>query len=191
MKKTILSLVAVGVLIGGFVLMKDDLQWLSTSVIGQTESTVVLETNLGDIEIQLLSSDAPSIANNFYSLAKSGYYKDTVFHRVINGFMIQGGDFENHNGTGGHAYGGGFLDDEFSPRLSHIRGAVSMANRGANTNGSQFFIVQQDATFLDGKHSIFGQVVNGMETVDRIAQVKTDLNDAPLEKVVIKNISFR
>jgi peptidyl-prolyl cis-trans isomerase B (cyclophilin B) len=191
MKKTIFSLIAIGILIGSFILMKDNSHWLSTSLIRQNESIITLQTNLGEIEIQLLPTDAPRLTENFRLLAKNGFYTDSIFHRVINGFMIQGGDFENHNGTGGHAYESEFLDDEFSPRLSHIRGAVSMANRGSHTNGSQFFIVQQDATFLDGKHSIFGHVINGMEVVDRIAQVKTDLNDAPLEKVTIKKVSLR
>ncbi|MCF7812209.1 peptidylprolyl isomerase [Candidatus Gracilibacteria bacterium] len=161
---------------------------LSASVFKEPSDRIVLQTNMGDIEIRLLPEHAPDIAENFRLLAQDNYYDGVPFHRIIKGFMIQSGDFENFDGTGGHAYGGGLLEDEFSPQLSHVRGAVSMANRGPNTNGSQFFIVQKDAPFLDGKHSIFGQVVNGMDTVDRIANVKTDLNDAPLETVEIKNV---
>ncbi|MCF7917447.1 peptidylprolyl isomerase [Candidatus Gracilibacteria bacterium] len=188
MKKGFLYLILALFLIGGFWFLGGKSEWLTASILEIPESTVTLQTNLGDIEIKLLREEAPSISNNFLSLAKNGFYKDTIFHRVINGFMIQGGDFENSNGTGGTAYGGSLLDDEFSPKLSHVRGAVSMANRGPNTNGSQFFIVQEDAPFLDGKHSIFGQVVSGMNVVDKIANVKTDLNDTPLERITVKNV---
>lgn len=151
------------------------------------DSTVTLQTNHGDIKIQLYADKTPKTARNFYELAKRGKYDDSIFHRVIDGFMIQGGDYENHNGTGGSSiYDGGDFEDEFATGLSNVRGAISMANRGPGTNGSQFFIVHKDAVFLDGRHSVFGQVVEGMEVVDKIANVKTDLMDAPLEKVVIK-----
>ena len=111
--------------------------------------------------------------------------------RVIDGFMIQGGDYEFANGTGGASYWGDELEDEFSPNLSHVRGAVSMANRGPNTNGSQFFIVQKDAPFLDGRHSIFGQVTKGMDVVDKIATTKADMSDRPLEEIIIERVTLQ
>lgn len=153
-------------------------------------TTVTLHMDDGDIKIQLLPEVAPKLSENFWRLADSGKYDGTKFHRVIPGFMIQGGDFENGNGTGGESFWGGLLDDEFSDTVSHIRGAVSMANRGADTNGSQFFIVHQNATFLDGRHSIFGQVIEGMDVVDKITATRTDMNDAPLKDVVIQKVTI-
>lgn len=149
---------------------------------------VTFKTNFGDIKIKILHEDAPKIAENFVKLAESGKYDNTIFHRVIEDFMIQGGDYENHNGTGGQSWTGEYLEDEFSPNLSHKRGMVSMANKGPNTNGSQFFIIHKDAVFLDGRHSIFGEVVEGMDTVDAIATTETNLQDAPVERVVIEEV---
>lgn len=163
---------------------------LSTSLISApAPSTVTLHTNMGDIKIKLFRDEAPEIADNFYKLATAGKYDKTIFHRVIKGFVLQGGDYENSDGTGGEAFDGGFLPDEISETLSHVRGAVSMANRGPDTNGSQFFIVHKDAQFLDGRHSIFGQIISNMSIIDRIARVKTNLSDRPIEPVVIRSIS--
>lgn len=148
----------------------------------------ILKTNLGDIEIQLFHNKVPTIARNFDLLAQNDFYDNTIFHRVIKGFMIQGGDFENFNGTGGHAFDTATIPDEIAPGLSHTRGIVSMANRGPDTNGSQFFIVHEDSQFLDGSYSIFGQVRKGMDIVDTIADMKTDPRDKPLEEVVILDI---
>jgi len=103
--------------------------------------------------------------------------------------MIQGGDFENFDGTGGQSFWGGNFEDEFVEGLSHVRGSVSMANRGPDTNGSQFFIVHKDSQFLDGRHSVFGHVVEGMEVVDKMAQQKTNLMDAPLGDIKILSTS--
>jgi cyclophilin family peptidyl-prolyl cis-trans isomerase len=153
--------------------------------------TVILQTNHGNIEIKLLAEEAPNLVKNFVELAKAQKYDNSIFHRVIEGFMIQGGDYENNNGTGGNSWKNEYLEDEFSENLSHVRGAVSMANKGPDTNGSQFFIVQQDSTFLDGRHSIFGQVTKGMNVVDKIAGEKTDLNDAPLKKVVLEKVILK
>jgi peptidyl-prolyl cis-trans isomerase B (cyclophilin B) len=189
MKKKIFIILGI-VAIGATLYFSGMGQYLKTSLI-QSPSTVILETNLGNITIKLLPEEAPTLVRNFAELAKEDKYDGTIFHRVINGFMIQGGDYENANGTGGMSSVGELLEDEFSQNLSHVRGVVSMANRGPNTNGSQFFIVQQDAPFLDGRHSIFGQVIEGMETVDKIAQVKTGPNDAPIEKVVLFDVVFK
>ena len=160
------------------------------NIIQTTPQMATIKTNFGDIKIQLHPEQAPKMVENFQKLAQAGKYDGVPFHRVIDGFMIQGGDFENQNGTGGTSWTGKDLTDEFSDDLSHVRGAVSMANRGPNTNGSQFFIVQADASFLDGRHSIFGQVVEGMEVVDQIAKLKTDLDDRPLEKAEIESVEI-
>lgn len=152
------------------------------------KSMVTLKTTLGDISIKLYTDKTPITSQNFLDLANDGKYDETIFHRVIKGFMVQGGDFENFNGTGGYSANGGLFEDEFAEGLSHVRGAVSMANRGPNTNGSQFFLVHKDATFLDGRHSVFGHVVEGMDIVDKITEQQTDFMDAPLEKIIIKSI---
>jgi len=152
----------------------------------------VLTTSKGVIKILLLDGHAPEMVKNFTTLAKEGKYDGIIFHRVIKDFMIQTGDFENQNGTGGYSYKGPgtMLKDEIHPDLSHIRGAVSMANRGPNRNGSQFFIVQKDSTFLDGKYSIFGQVYEGMNVVDKIASVETDVRNKPFDDVVLEKVEI-
>ncbi|HEY5713844.1 MAG TPA: peptidylprolyl isomerase [Candidatus Gracilibacteria bacterium] len=156
----------------------------ATSLLKQG-ATVTLQTTQGDIKIKLFTEEAPKNAENFYALAKGGKYNDTIFHRVIDGFMIQGGDYENADGTGGRAYKALYLADEFSEKLSHKRGMVSMANKGPDTNASQFFIVQKDSTFLDGRHTIFGEVVEGMEVVDAIAKARVDEQDRPVREIKI------
>ncbi len=183
----IVSGIAAVALIGGFFYssgMGDNL----LADLTQQEDVVTLETNFGDIKLQIYRKKVPEISKNFISLAKDGKYSGTIFHRVIEGFMIQGGDYENFDGTGGQSYTGKYLEDEFAEGLSHVRGAISMANKGPNTNGSQFFIVQQDSPFLDGRHSVFGHVIEGMDVVDIIAKLKTDLHDAPLEKVIVEKV---
>lgn len=154
----------------------------------------ILYTNFGEIEVELYIEQAPETTKNFIELSKGGKYDNTIFHRVIDDFMIQGGDFENRNGTGGYSYKGPgtSLEDEFNDGLSHKRGTLSMANRGPDTGGSQFFIVQaEDGTpHLDGKHAIFGQVIKGMDVVDKIAGVNTDAFDKPLEDVIIEKIEI-
>lgn len=153
-----------------------------------------LYTNFGEIEIELYIEQAPETTKNFIELSKTGKYDNTIFHRVIDDFMIQGGDFENRNGTGGYSYKGPgtSLEDEFGEGLSHKRGALSMANRGPDTGGSQFFIVQAEdgTTRLDGLHTIFGQVTKGMDVVDKIAGADTDVYDKPLEDVIIEKIEI-
>ena len=175
-----------------------------------------IKTNHGDIKIQLFPEQAPMTVENFVRLAQKGYYDKTIFHRVINDFMIQGGDPKG-NGTGGTSIWNHLFEDEFSRELFNLRGALSMANSGPNTNGSQFFIVQnknmpkryikqmepagypkeiihaykQGGTpWLDGRHTVFGQVIDGMDVVDEIAKVKKDKMDKPLEDVVIITIDI-
>ena len=129
--------------------------------------TATIKTNRGDIVLKLYATQAPNTVNNFVCLAEDGYYDGVTFHRVIKDFMIQGGD-PTGTGRGGPGY---TFQDEFSPTLKHTQpGVLSMANAGANTNGSQFFITHVPTPWLDGKHSIFGQVTQGQDVVDSIEQ---------------------
>jgi|SRR3989338_7699086 len=150
------------------------------------KTKVKLETNHGDIVIELYS-EMPVTAGNFKTLVSKGFYDGVIFHRVIEGFMIQGGDPQG-TGTGGPGY---TIKDEFT-RTSldkNNRGTISMANAGPNTGGSQFFINLVNNGFLDGRHPVFGKVVQGMEVVDEIAKVETDSQDRPLQRVVIEKAS--
>lgn len=188
----------------------------------QGESVAVMETSAGTIRLRFFPEEAPLAVENFLTLAKEGYYDGVSFHRVMAGFMIQSGD-PTGTGTGGKsiytdaAGNRGYFEDEFSDRLFHFRGALSMANSGSNTNGSQFFIVQtselpegqqqamksagtdrravsyyneQGGTpWLDGKHTVFGQVIEGMEVVDAIAAAETDEDDRPVEEITILSVT--
>jgi peptidylprolyl isomerase len=146
----------------------------------EAQKLVKLETNMGTITIAL-APDMPVTAGNFESLVKKGYYDGVIFHRVINGFMIQGGD-PTGTGRGGPGY---VIKDEFTNKNRNDRGTISMANAGPNTGGSQFFINLVNNNFLDGKHPVFGKVVDGMDVIDKIAKVKTDSNDRPNQNVTI------
>ena len=181
------------------------------------DTLAVMHTNMGDIKIKLFPEKAPKTVENFVTHSKNGYYNGLKFHRVINDFMIQGGD-PRGNGTGGESIWGGSFSDEFDPELHNLRGALSMANSGPDTNGSQFFIVQarevpsnmleqmrdlEDNGFpaditaayealggtpwLDFRHTVFGQVTEGMDFVDAIAAVET-VNDVPRSDVIIESI---
>lgn len=174
------------------------------------------KTNKGDFAIKLFPKQAPKTVENFLGLVAKNYYDGIIFHRVIKDFMIQGGD-PTGTGMGGQSLWGAPFEDEFSNELFNIRGALSMANAGPATNGSQFFIVQNQnmpaqmeeqmvaagypkeiieayrqggTPWLDHRHTVFGQVVSGMEIVDEIANVKTGIQDKPVEDVVIKTIEI-
>lgn len=158
--------------------------------------TVTMTTSKGVIELELFAGKSPQTVANFTKLAGEGFYNGTRFHRVIPDFMIQGGDpntrLEPENraihGTGGPGY---TFADEIND-VPHTRGVISMANAGPNTNGSQFFIVTAEATpHLNGKHTVFGRVVSGMEVVDAIEAVKTDPRDNPLEAVVVESVVIK
>jgi cyclophilin family peptidyl-prolyl cis-trans isomerase len=154
--------------------------------------SATLRTNKGDITLELYPSKTPKTVENFLGLATAGKYNDVPFHRVIEDFMIQGGDYENQNGTGGKSMWGEPFEDEIVPELSHVRGVISMANAGPGTNGSQFFIVHaQDASFLDGRHTVFGAVTQGLEVVDAIARTTTDATDRPLEPIMIRSVQVQ
>ncbi len=153
------------------------------------EQIIVMETSQGTIKIRLFPQYAPKTVENFVGLTEKGYYDGLIFHRVIPDFMIQGGD-PTGTGRGGESLWGGKFEDEFNPNLKNVRGALSMANAGANTNGSQFFIVQAQATpWLDNHHSVFGQVFEGMEVVNAIANVDRDAADKPLEDVTMEKVT--
>lgn len=145
-------------------------------------TNAILETNLGNIEVELFEDTMPVTAGNFRKLIEKGFYNGVIFHRVISGFMIQGGD-PTGTGMGGPGYS---IKDEFTKSNKNERGTLSMANAGPNTGGSQFFINLVNNNFLDDKHPVFGKVTKGMDVVDKIAQSNTDRNDKPKEKVVIK-----
>ncbi len=150
---------------------------------------IILKTNFGDITFETFDKDAPRTVQNFITLAEKKFYNNLTFHRVISGFMIQGGD-PNGNGTGGPGYtfNDELKSDSESAQLGYQRGIVAMANAGPNTNGSQFFIMHQKVS-LPYNYTIFGMVTRGIETVDAIAKSKTDSADKPLSSVFIKEIS--
>lgn len=148
--------------------------------------SAILDTNLGKIKIKLFAKDAPKTVNNFVFLSKEGFYDGVIFHRVIKDFMIQGGDPE---GTGGGGPGYQFEDEINSIKI--VRGKLAMANAGPNTNGSQFFIVTTQATpWLDGKHTVFGEVVEGMSIVDKIEATATDPTDRPVNDIFINKATI-
>jgi cyclophilin family peptidyl-prolyl cis-trans isomerase len=158
------------------------------------DTIVTLETDKGTIKFKIFTDQVPEISKNFLELAKAGKYDGVPFHRVIEGFMIQTGDFTNQNGTGGHSYQGPGteIEDEFSADLKHYKGTVSMANAGPNTNGSQFFIVTaaQGTPHLNNKHSVFGQVIEGQDIAEAISKVETAPGDKPLAPITIKKVTI-
>ena len=151
--------------------------------------TAVIKTNLGDMSVEFFTDEAPITVNNFISLSKDGYYDNVIFHRVISGFMIQGGD---PSGTGHGDYGkypGYKFDDELNNQRPYEKGILAMANAGPNTNGSQFFIMHVDYP-LPYSYTIFGQVVDGFDVIDKIASVETDSADKPSTDVVISTVEI-
>lgn len=147
--------------------------------------TATFETNHGSFEVELFEERAPTTTENFVKLAEDGFYDGVIFHRVIEGFMIQGGD-PTGTGTGGPGYS---IDDEFGPGLTHDQeGILSMANAGPDTGGSQFFVTLAATPWLDGKHAIFGRVTDGMDVVRAIGSVETGAGDRPREDVVMESV---
>ena len=152
----------------------------------QAMSEATMHTNAGPITIEFFDDDAPKTVENFRKLAADGFYDELVFHRIIPDFMVQGGCPEG-TGTGGPGY---TFEDEFNDHKV-VRGALAMANAGPNTNGSQFFIVTTGAApWLDGKHTVFGQVTAGQDVVERIGATQTDGRDRPVEPIGIETLSF-
>jgi cyclophilin family peptidyl-prolyl cis-trans isomerase len=155
--------------------------------------TAVIQTNKGTIKVELLESDAPKTTENFITLAERGYYDGVIFHRVIKGFMIQGGD-PTGTGRGGEAAKGGRFDDEIDSssalyQRGYKKGVVAMANAGPNTNGSQFFIMHADYP-LPPSYSIFGRVTDGLDTVDAIATAPTGVGDKPVSEVKMEKVTI-
>lgn len=193
---------------------------LQLEAVKSGDTVALMHTNMGDIEIKLFPEQVPKTVENFTTHAKNDYYNGIIFHRVIKDFMIQGGD-PTGTGMGGESIWGRSFKDEFTPELHNLRGALCMANAGPNTNGSQFFIVQASETpanmleqmkdlpdafpseiaeayakmggtpWLDFRHTVFGQVVNGMDVVDAIANVKVGTSDKPINDVVILGIEIK
>ncbi len=181
------------------------------------DTLATFKTNMGDIKVKLFPNEAPKTVENFITHSKNGYYNGLIFHRVIKDFMIQGGD-PTGTGMGGESIYGHSFEDEFDVKLHNVRGALSMANAGPNTNGSQFFIVQANTVpqnmlsqmkdmpdsfpedivnayeimggtpWLDFRHTVFGQVVDGLDVVDAIADVKVGNADKPVNDVIIETI---
>jgi peptidyl-prolyl cis-trans isomerase B (cyclophilin B) len=150
-------------------------------------SEAILHTNAGPVTISFFDDDAPKTVENFHKLAGEGFYDGLTFHRVIKGFMIQGGCPQG-TGTGGPGY---TFEDEFNDHKV-VRGALAMANAGPNTNGSQFFIVTTDAApWLDGKHTVFGEVTDGVDAVDAIEGTATGANDRPVDPQIIERVELR
>jgi peptidylprolyl isomerase len=157
-----------------------EIKIMSDSTSQASGAKVLLSTNMGDITIQLYE-DMPVTAGNFRKLVEKGFYDGTIFHRIIDGFMLQGGD-PTGTGQGGPGYS---IKDEFTDHNKNNRGTLAMANAGPNTGGSQFFINLVDNNYLDKAHPVFGKVVEGMDVVDTIGKVKTNAMDRPLKEVKI------
>ncbi len=170
-KKILIALIVIVIAIVAFNLMVSK------------HTKVELETNMGNIVLELYVGEMPITAGNFVKLVEKEFYDGIIFHRIINGFMIQGGD-PTGTGRGGPGY---MIKDEFTGTNldRNDRGTISMANAGPNTGGSQFFINLMDNRFLDGKHPVFGKIIEGIEVMDKIAQVKTDSQDRPINEIKI------
>lgn len=154
-------------------------------------SEVVLKTTQGDITLKLYDEAAPKAVENFKTHAKNGYYDGVIFHRVIKGFMMQGGD-PTGTGMGGESIWGKDFEDEFGSKLTFDKaGLLAMANAGRNSNGSQFFITFGPTSWLNGYHTIFGEVVDGMQTVREIENIPTDKNDRPIKETKIISAEVR
>ncbi len=153
-------------------------------------TVAIIQTNMGTIELELFADKTPKTVENFVGLANKGYYNGVIFHRVIDNFMIQGGD-PTGTGRGGQSLWGGKFEDEFVPELKHNgAGILSMANAGPNTNGSQFFITLKETPWLDGRHTVFGKVIKGMEVVQANGKVTTNQQDRPLKDVVMEKVTI-
>jgi cyclophilin family peptidyl-prolyl cis-trans isomerase len=195
--KSLISIIILIVVALGLGWVINNQQPASQEVVTQEETQnmkAIITTTQGVIELELFSELAPNTVNNFVKLAEEDFYTGVKFHRVIKGFMIQGGDPLTKDeeqvdfwGTGGPGYQ---FEDEIHAENNNLTGTISMANAGPNTNGSQFFINTADNSFLDPKHTVFGKVVSGMETVAAIENVDTFPNDRPIEHVEITNIEI-
>jgi cyclophilin family peptidyl-prolyl cis-trans isomerase len=154
------------------------------------DETATIDTNMGAIRVKFFSQTAPKAVENFKGLARKGYYDGVVFHRVIDGFMIQGGD-PTGTGRGGQSFWGKPFEDECTPSVRFDRkGLLAMANAGPRTNGSQFFITLAPTDWLQGKHTIFGEVVGGLDVVEKIGKVKVGAGDKPVQPVSMTKVTI-
>ena len=167
--------------------VEEDVNENKTEEIKMANPSAIIETSMGTIKIELFADKAPKTVENFVKLAKDGFYDGLKFHRVIKDFMVQGGD-PNGDGTGGPGYS---IDDEFGAGLKHSKkGILSMANSGPDTGGSQFFITLIPTPWLDGKHAILGQIVEGEDVLDAIGKVETGAMDKPAEDIIMKKVTI-
>ena len=167
---------------------------INQNIMIENKKMVTIETNLGNIEIELYSDQVPKTVENFINLAKNGFYNGTKFHRVIKGFMVQGGDpYTKGEDTSVYGTGGpGYKFNDEPNDLPMTRGMLAMANSGPDTNGSQFFIITAPETpWLVGKHTVFGKVVSGMDTVDKIENSKVNESDLPISPVIVNKIILK
>lgn len=193
-KISLILLIVPMILLSGCINKNNNINLNSDLNIKNINYMVKINTNMGSINLELYTKDAPNTVDNFLRLAREGFYNGVKFHRVIEGFMIQSGDPETKDasrrdywGTGGPGYK---FNDEINQHLL-VKGSIAMANSGPNTNGSQFFIVTAESTpWLDGKHTNFGQVIDGLDIVMNIEKIKTDGYDRPLSDVVINSIEI-
>ena len=161
------------------------------AVLKNMSHIITIKTNMGEIRFTTYDADAPKTVDNFITLVNKEFYDNVIFHRVIDGFMIQGGD-PTGTGRGGPGYS---FEDELNPKtesykLGYVKGTVAMANAGPNTNGSQFFITVANTDWLDGHHTIFGQVIKGQDVVEKIANTPRGQNDRPNQDVVLKTVTI-
>ena len=186
--KVVVSLLVVMLLaVGVSAAEMKDKKFTKEEIKKMADTKAIIETKFGNIELKFFPDVAPNHVNNFIELAKKGFYDGTTFHRVIPGFMIQGGD-PLGNGTGGPGYR---FEDEFNPDLKHSKpGILSMANAGPNTNGSQFFITVAATDWLNNHHTIFGEVVKGYDVVEKISNVPRDRSDRPSTPVVMNAVKI-
>jgi peptidyl-prolyl cis-trans isomerase-like 1 len=163
---------------------------MDSTAVNDSVTVAVIKTNMGTFEAELYTKQTPKTTENFIGLANKGYYNGIIFHRVIDGFMIQGGD-PTGTGRGGESLWGKPFADEFDQSLKHTSpGILSMANAGPGTNGSQFFVTLAPTPWLDGKHSVFGKVISGMDVVSSIGKVKTGPMDRPVNEVVMEEVKI-
>ena len=198
MNKTYILLISVILILGGyFFLVRDGGGEPTDSNIvtpPKTDVIAIMQTSFGEIKLELFTSAAPETVENFIKLAESGFYDGTKFHRVIKGFMIQGGDpfskddaLQDKWGTGGPGY---TFSDEIHSDNRNAKGTIAMANAGPNTNGSQFFINTVDNNHLDAKHTVFGKVIEGINVVESIENVTTEGPNRPIDDVIIETIKI-
>jgi len=198
MNKLYISLLIIIIILGGYFIFVQYVKEKSLDDDNITSPdkvmTAIIKTNFGEVKLELFDSDAPKTVDNFVKLVEQGFYNETKFHRVIKGFMVQGGDplskdnsLKNSWGTGGPGY---VFEDEIHSNNRNFRGTISMANAGPDTNGSQFFFNTNDNNFLDAKHTVFGKVIEGLDVVSQIENVSIEGPDRPVEDVIVESIKI-